>query len=166
MALDPIPPTDDSPSRLVDVDSILAPFADFEPLDQQVGQRQHQRLVAPPCRPVRIQLLQPDGAPRTDWLDADILDLSQGGVCLLIMDGHALNVSDRLMLDVQAPLGSALPLLPGLVRWFVRSCDVITLGVGFEQSLPDLPQLLPERRHRLRHPPATGTLQDGDYSKK
>ena len=149
MALDPMAPTDGSQSRdgshasRVEADSILASFDGLEPLDQQVGQRQHQRRVAMPSRPVPIQLLQPDGASRTDWFDADILDISQGGACLLIMDRQALNVSDRLVLDFKAHLGSGPPRLPGLVRWFVRSCGFITLGVGFDEPLQGLPQLLP-----------------------
>jgi hypothetical protein len=100
---------------------------------------------------VQIQRLQSEGASCTDWLDADILDLSQGGASLLIFDTHPFQVGDHLVVDLKAHLNCDRQLLPGLVRWFVRSNGVIAMGVEFDADLPGLPQLLPERRHRLRH---------------
>jgi hypothetical protein len=137
---------------LFDTESSLFTAEDFDSLTPVEGQSRHERLVAPPCRPVPIQLLQPDGSPRTEWFYADILDISLGGLCLLITESHALEVGHGVLVDFKAHRSSDLHRVPGLVRWFVRSGSVTTLGLGFADPLHDLPELLPERRTRLRNP--------------
>jgi len=137
---------------LFEAKSILTSAQDLETLGLPEGHRSHERLVAPPCRPVPIQLLQLDGSPRTEWFYADILDISQGGLCLLITESHAIAVGHGVMVDFKAHLSGDLHPVPGLVRWFVRSGIFATMGVGFSKPLPLLPQLLPERRTSLRDP--------------
>ena len=116
------------------------------------GERRFERLVAPPCRPVPIQLLSPDGEPRTEWFYADILDISLGGLCLLITENHELQVGQRLLVDFKVHQANDLDRAEGMVRWFVRSGTVTTMGLGFSEALPQLPQLLPERRSSHRDP--------------
>lgn len=137
---------------LFEAESILSTAEDYEPHGPTEGQRRHERLEAPPCRPVPIQLLQPDGSPRTEWFYADILDISLGGLCLLITESHTLEVGHGVLVDFKAHRSSDLHRVPGLVRWFVRSGSVTTMGLGFADPLHDLPELLPERRTRLRNP--------------
>ena len=137
---------------LFEAETILTTAQDLETLGPPEGQRRHERLVAPPCRPVPIQLLQPDGAPRTEWFYADILDISLGGLCLLITESHTIEVGQSVLVDFKAHRTSDLHRVPGLVRWFVRSGTVTTMGLGFADPLRDLPELLPERRTRLRNP--------------
>ncbi|MCP9807098.1 PilZ domain-containing protein [Cyanobium sp. T1B-Tous] len=137
---------------LFEAETILTSAQDLETLGPPEGQRRHERLVAPPCRPVPIQLLQPDGAPRTEWFYADILDISLGGLCLLITESHTIEVGQSVLVDFKAHRTSDLHRVPGLVRWFVRSGTVTTMGLGFADPLRDLPELLPERRTRLRNP--------------
>jgi hypothetical protein len=137
---------------LFEAETILTTAQDLETLGPPEGQRRHERLVAPPCRPVPIQLLQPDGSPRTEWFYADILDISLGGLCLLITESHTLEVGHGVLVDFKAHRSSDLHRVPGLVRWFVRSGSVTTMGLGFADPLRDLPELLPERRTRLRNP--------------
>ena len=137
---------------LFEAETILTTAQDLETLGPPEGQRRHERLVAPPCRPVPIQLLQPDGSPRTEWFYADILDISLGGLCLLITESHTIEVGQSVLVDFKAHRTSDLHRVPGLVRWFVRSGTVTTMGLGFADPLRDLPELLPERRTRLRNP--------------
>jgi hypothetical protein len=137
---------------LFEAETILTTAQDLEPLGPPEGLRRHERLVAPPCRPVPIQLLQQDGSPRSEWFYADILDISLGGLCLLITESHPLEVGHGVLVDFKAHRSSDLHRVPGLVRWFVRSGSVTTMGLGFADPLHDLPELLPERRTRLRNP--------------
>ncbi|MCX5939645.1 MAG: PilZ domain-containing protein [Cyanobium sp. LacPavin_0818_WC50_MAG_67_9] len=137
---------------LFEAETILSTAQDLETLGLPEGHRRHERLVAPPCRPVPIQLLLQDGSPRTEWFYADILDISLGGLCLLITESHTTEVGQSVLVDFKAHRSSDLHRVPGLVRWFVRSGSVTTIGLGFAEPLRDLPELLPERRHRLRNP--------------
>ena len=137
---------------LFEAETILTTAQDLETLGPPEGHRRYERLVAPPCRPVPIQLLQPDGSPRSEWFYADILDLSLGGLCLLITESHAIEVGHGVLVDFKVHRSSDLHPVPGLVRWFVRSGSVTTMGLGFAEPFRDLPELLPERRTRLRNP--------------
>lgn len=119
--------------------------------------RRHPRLVAPPCRPITVRCLVGGEADPQPWLYADILDISLGGLCLLITAELALELGQRFSVDFRA---HRLPdagershsCLTASLRWFVHSGYVSTLGLGFEQPLAALPELLPERRQRLRDP--------------
>jgi hypothetical protein len=135
-----------------EAETILTGDEYLEILGPDDGQRRFERSVAPPCRPVPIQLLSPDGEPRTEWFYADILDISLGGLCLLITENHELQVGQRLLVDFKVHRAADLHRVAGVVRWFVRSGTVTTMGLGFSEALPQLPQLLPERRNRLRDP--------------
>ena len=115
-------------------------------------QRRYERLVAPPCPPVLIQLPSPGGEARTEWFYADILDISLGGLCLLISGNHDLQVGQTLQVDFNVHRTTDLHRVAGFVRWFVRSGTFNTMGVGFSEPLPQLPQLLPERRNSPRDP--------------
>ena len=135
-----------------EAETILTGDEYLEILGPEDGQRRFERLVAPPCRPVPIQLLSPDGEPRTEWFYADIIDISLGGLCLLITENHEIQVGQGLLVDFKVHRANDLHRVAGMVRWFVRSGTVTTMGVGFSEVLPLLPQLLPERRTRLRDP--------------
>ena len=139
-----------------EAETILTGDEYLEILGSDDGERRFERLVAPPCRPVPIQLLSPDGEPRTEWFYADILDISRGGLCLLITGNHDLQVGQELLVDFNVHRTADLHQVAGLVRWFVRSGTVTTMvttmGVGFSEPLPQLPQLMPERRHSPRDP--------------
>ncbi len=77
---------------------------------------------------------------------ADILDISLGGLCLLITDHQDLCVDQLLTLDFSAhrrPDGIQYPgPVQARLRWFVRSGPVTTMGVGFVIPLQELPELL------------------------
>jgi hypothetical protein len=123
--------------------------------DPEASTRRHPRLVAPPCRP--ITLCHVDGGAESGWLYADILDISLGGLCVLVTVPMELEAGQQFRLDfrahrlppAEAQVGSCLS---ATLRWYVHAGYVTTLGFGFEQPLSALPELLPERRQRLRDP--------------
>lgn len=135
-----------------EAETILTGDEHLEILGPDDCQRRHERLVAPPCPPVLIQLPSPGGEARTEWFYADILDISLGGLCLLITGNHDLQVGQTLLVDFNVHRTTDLHRVAGFVRWFVRSGTFNTMGVGFSEPLPQLPQLLPERRSSPRDP--------------
>jgi hypothetical protein len=124
----------------------------LEILGLDEGQRRYERLVAPPCPPVLIQLPSPGAEARTQWFYADILDISLGGLCLFITGNHDLQVGQALLVDFHVHRTADLHQVAGFVRWFVRSSTFTTMGIGFSEPLPQLPQLLPEVRNSPRDP--------------
>lgn len=131
--------------------------------DPELGSsRRHLRLVAPPCRPITVRCLVGGEADPQPWLYADILDISLGGLCLLITAELSLELGQRFSVDFRAHRLAEADQRPhscltASLRWFVHAGYVTTLGLGFEQPLTALPDLLPERRQRLRdpNPPST-----------
>ncbi len=125
--------------------------------DAGACRRRHPRLVAPPCRPITVRCLDGGEADPQPWLYADILDISLGGLCLLITAELALELGQPFIVDFRAhrlPDAHERPdcCLQATLRWFVHSGYVSTLGLGFDHQLLALPDLLPERRQRLRDP--------------
>jgi len=100
------------------------------------------------CRPIGLQLLNDALEPVTAWLLADILDISLGGLCLLITDStdHHFAPRHRVCVNVTAHPSFGVSDLLGELRWFVKSDYVVTMGIGFDQQLAELPDLLPCRR--------------------
>ena len=102
--------------------------------------RRHPRELAPPCHPIKVQI-----SPGTCF-SADILDISLGGLCLLITDHQELSVDQLFTLDFAARrLPEAFEQrgpVQARLRWYVRSGPVTTMGVGFVVPLPELPELL------------------------
>jgi c-di-GMP-binding flagellar brake protein YcgR len=96
------------------------------------------------CRSIALQLLAADGSALTPWLAADILDLSLGGVCLLLSDDGSLPLQQgmALRLDLRAQPDFQVAQLGASLRWFVPSGYVATLGVHFDQPLGRLPVLV------------------------
>jgi len=116
------------------------------------SRRAHARDQVDTCRPIGLQLIDGDGSPVSAWHQADILDVSQGGFCLLLMEDVPLELSRlmRLRLDVRPHPSFGVDVLLAELRWFVRSGLVVSLGVGFETPLQRLPELLPCRRAERR----------------
>lgn len=125
-------------------------------LDGEASDNDQRRTYRHPVevsRPIGLQLLSDSLEPVTGWLLADILDVSLGGVCLLITDSadHPFAPHRRVRLNVTAHPTFGVSELLGELRWFVKSEYVVTMGIRFEQSLDSLPDLLPCRRS-LRRP--------------
>lgn len=77
-----------------------------EPGDDQRRTYRHPVEV---CRPIGLQLLNDALEPVTAWLLADILDISLGGLCLLITDStdHHFAPRHRVRVNVTAHPPSA-----------------------------------------------------------
>lgn len=96
--------------------------------------------------PVAMMLLDDTGYPASDWLVADILDLSCGGMCLLIggQPGSPFLPHGRVRLDVSMHPDFGVPTLSGSLRWFTRAGQqMVSLGLQFDRELPRLPALQP-----------------------
>ncbi|MFM7652052.1 MAG: PilZ domain-containing protein [Vulcanococcus sp.] len=112
------------------------------------SRREHTRNPVEACRPIALQLIDAEGAPISAWHQADILDVSLGGFCLLLMEDVPLELTQlmRLRLDVRPHPSFRVDEVMAELRWFVRSGLIVSLGVGFENPLQRLPVLLPCRR--------------------
>lgn len=114
----------------------------------QLIRRRFQRMSVEATRSLSLQLLSADWEPCSALCSADILDISLGGVCLLVLQDFPLPQGEapRLRLNLSAQPGFGIDCLDGQIRWFVQSGLVLTLGVGFEKPLEQLPSLLRCRR--------------------
>ena len=116
------------------------------------SRREHVRNPVEACRPIGLQLVDGEGTPISGWHQADILDVSIGGFCLLLLEDVPLELTQlmRLRLDVRAHPSFGVDVLMAELRWFVHSGLIVSLGVGFENPLQRLPVLLPCRRSERR----------------
>lgn len=106
------------------------------------GNRRYFRHPVQACRPVFVQLLNADGQPGCDWVTADILDISLGGICLLVSDDIDPESFPYAHLDLRPQPGFVDPHPPVELRWFVKSQFVVTLGLRFPTELYSLPRLV------------------------
>lgn len=120
--------------------------------DQSGNRYRLRRFPVEDSRPVAIRSLDPDGKPNGPWKLADILDISLGGLCLLIIGELEIHSLQHVELDVRSH-----PTFPWVrhtveVRWLTSSSAFTTLGVAFLEPLTTLPKLEPERRTVRRDP--------------
>lgn len=120
--------------------------------DDRPSRRVHDRSPVESCRPIALQLVDGEGLALSGWQQADILDVSLGGFCLLLMEDVPLDLAQmrRLRLDVRAHPSFGVDDLMADVRWFVRSGLTVSIGVGFDDPLQELPELLACRRSERR----------------
>ena len=128
----------------------------FPPLDQplwdQAGallSRRHEpRLPVGSVLPVQLRAL-PAAEPPGPWLSADILDISQGGMALLVQANAALPLGSLLLLDVGNHPGFAAVRLPATLRWSTPADGLGALqviGVQLDRPLPRVPPLVQSRK--------------------
>jgi|LauGreDrversion4_2_1035121.scaffolds.fasta_scaffold1480580_1 hypothetical protein len=115
-----------------------------EQQDAGAPRRVQQRDQVEVSRPIAVRLLDDGGEPLSAWLVADILDVSVGGLCLLLAQDDSLPLRQLmpLQLDVRNQPGFQRELMGAQLRWFVPSGFVVTLGLVFDTPLPDLPALV------------------------
>jgi hypothetical protein len=104
------------------------------------------------CRPIAIRCLDADGKPTGRWFLADIMDLSEGGMCMLASDPQTPEVGQWLLLDLRSHPGFGQIRLRAVMRWFVRAHFALIFGVSFAAPLPAVPTLEGERRSLRRDP--------------
>lgn len=109
---------------------------------QPLNRRQDQRLMVGSVLPVRLRLLR-SVVPGDGWLQADLLDLSRGGLALLLQASQPLLRGAPVQLDLSNHPGFGIPLLAAELRWVEPLGDQQMVGVQFEQPLAQLPPLVP-----------------------
>lgn len=133
------------------------------PTDAEWLGREQRRLARYPVqasRPIALRLLDRQGDPRGLWHLADILDISRGGLCLMVDTLQDLPIGQGLQLDVRAHPDFRLLRLESQVRWCHSAHGFTTLGVAFLPPLDHLPRLELERRTARRDPNSEPWAQD------
>lgn len=156
------PTPDPSPepplSTISDSCVLLAPPDSGEWLGQE--HRRLERYPVQASRPIALRLLDDSSQPQGRWLLADILDISRGGVCLLVSGPMPLPTEQRVQLDVRCHPDFGTERLVSLVRWCRSSISFTTLGLAFLELLPRVPRLELERRTVRRDPNSEAWAQD------
>jgi hypothetical protein len=117
--------------------------------------QEHRRLERYPVqasRPIALRLLDASGEPQGRWFLADILDISRGGLCLMVSGPMQLPAEQRLQMDVRCHPDFGQLRLESVVRWCRSSMAFTTLGLAFRELLPRVPRLELERRTVRRDP--------------
>jgi hypothetical protein len=93
---------------------------------------------------IGLMFLDDTGYPSSPWLVADVLDVSCGGLCLVVAERRQSPFSARSRVRLNLKLGPAMADLPASVRWSVPAASdhLLILGVQFDTELPELPALL------------------------
>ena len=127
-----------------------------QPLDQSLwdqagrplNRREEPRLAVGSVLPVQLRFLPP-GQPPGAWITADILDISHGGMALLLPCQEAAVIALPLLLDVSHHPGFGAVRLPGVLRWSqpADGLGVLQLiGVQLDRPLPLVPPLVQSRK--------------------
>ena len=128
----------------------------FPPLDQplwdQAGQvlnrRREARLTVGSVLPIQLRAV-PSGQAPGAWFSADILDISHGGLALLLSASAAFPPRAALLLDVSNHPGFGRVRLPATLRWSTAADGLGALqviGVQLDQPLPRVPPLVQSRK--------------------
>ena len=114
--------------------------------------RHQRRFPVQVSRPIAMRELDVEHSFGGRWVLVDILDISKGGICLMVSGVHQLLADQHLTLDVRSHPGFGLLRLEVTVRWCRRSLSFTTFGVSFLEALPVVPRLEMERRSERRDP--------------
>jgi len=117
-------------------------------------QRRQQRFAVQASRPVGLRLLDGCGQPQGAWSLADILDISRGGLCLMLCGAPQLHSGQALELDLHVHPDFPRSRLRAELRWCRSIAGFTTLGVAWAEPLGRLPRLELERRTMPRDPSA------------
>ncbi len=122
--------------------------------------RRMQRFPVQASRPIALRELDAEQNPVGRWLLVDILDISKGGMCLMVSGSHRFEHDQRLLLDVRSHPGFGVLRLGVEVRWCRRSLSFTTFGVSFLEHRQEVPRLELERRSERRDPNDEPWAQD------
>jgi hypothetical protein len=114
--------------------------------------RKLERFPVQGTRPIAMRPLHADGTPSGPWALADILDISLGGLCLLVTGPLALERGQPLELDLRSHPDFGVQRLQVEARWWMSSDSFSTLGIAFSTPLAAIPELALERRGVRRDP--------------
>ena len=114
--------------------------------------RKLERFPVQGTRPIAMRPLGADGAASGPWVLADILDISLGGLCLLVSGPLALERGQHLELDLRSHRDFGVVRLEVEARWWMSSDSFSTVGIAFPVQLRTIPELELERRGVRRDP--------------
>ncbi len=138
---------------LSDSEGQLASRAETEePARSYRESRRLERFPVAGTRPIALRILPVHEQSPSPWFLADILDVSRGGLCLLISGSHELLSSQLLELDLSSHHAFPWMRTTCEVRWWVGTRDFSTLGLAFAAELQQIPSLEIERRSEPRDP--------------
>lgn len=115
-------------------------------------QRRYPRLSVESCRPVAIRRPDADSNPCGRWFLSDIVDVSEGGMCLLASDDQAMEVGQWLLIDLRNHPSFGQLRIQAQLRWLTRAHFALTFSVAFATPLKEVPVLSVERRNIRRDP--------------
>ena len=103
-------------------------------------------------RPIAMRPVGADGLASGPWVLADILDISLGGLGLLVSGSQPLDQGQHLQLDLRSHPDFGALRLEVEARWWMSSDSFSTLGISFPTQLLTIPELELERRRDRRDP--------------
>ncbi|MFZ9849597.1 MAG: PilZ domain-containing protein [Vulcanococcus sp.] len=103
-------------------------------------------------RPIAMRPVGADGLASGPWVLADILDISLGGLGLLVSGSQPLDQGQHLQLDLRSHPDFGVLRLDVEVRWSISAESYSTFGIAFPAQLPAIPRLELERRGLRRDP--------------
>jgi hypothetical protein len=86
------------------------------------------------------------------WFLADIVNVGEGGMCLIAAEEQSLAPGQWLLMDLRAHPGFGQLRMQAQLRWLTRARFALTFGVAFETPLKAVPVLSVERRNQRRDP--------------
>ena len=152
------PPRQAAPAPASDSCVLLAPPPEGEWLGQE--HRRLERYPVQASRPIAARLLDAEGQPQGRWFLTDILDISRGGLCLLVSGPMQLASEQWVQLDVRCHPDFGRLRVEAQVRWCRSAIAFTTLGLAFPEVLPRVPRLELERRTVRRDPNSEAWAQE------
>jgi hypothetical protein len=104
------------------------------------------------CRSIALRRLDDDRKPSGRWFLSDIIDVGEGGMCLIVSEEESLELGQWLLMDLRAHPGFGQLRLQAQLRWLTRAHFALTFGVAFATPLKEVPVLSVERRNTRRDP--------------
>ena len=114
--------------------------------------RKLERIPVQGTRPIAMRPMGPAGTASAPWVLADILDISLGGLCLLVSGPMVLQRGQHLQLDLRSHPDFGVFRLEVEARWWMSSESFSTIGIAFPVPLRTIPELELERREERRDP--------------
>ncbi len=123
---------------------------------ERTGSRRDKRAYArhsiESCRTIALRRLDDDRKPFGRWFLADIVDVGEGGMCLIASEEQSLAMGQWLLMDLRAHPGFGQLRMQAQLRWLTRAHFALTFGVAFATPLKEVPVLSVERRSMRRDP--------------
>ncbi len=142
--------TGSQPSRSSCASGVL--LRDQERAGARRDNRVYLRHPIESCRTIALRRLDDARQPMGRWFLADIVDVGEGGMCLIASEEQSLALGQWLLMDLRAHPSFGQLRMQAQVRWLTQAHFALTFGVAFETPLKEVPVLSVERRNQRRDP--------------